>query len=365
VPTAVHQFLPTFAEHDAIGMHVRRLQRLLRAAGYESEIYGDDIHDEVRHRARPFADFRPPAGDRPWLLYHSSTGSPMAAALCELGLPLVVDYHNITLPRYFERWEPLAAHSMRAGREQLRLLAPAATFGIADSSFNQADLVDAGFARTAVAPILVDFADYDVAPDARTLGRLRRAGGPGAPHWLFVGRVAPNKCQHDVVAAFAAYRRLYAPGARLSLVGGRTSQRYWWALEELVAELGLEGAVRLTDSLPFPELLAHYAAADVFVCLSEHEGFCVPVLEAMRFDVPVVALAAAAVPETAGDAAVLLPGKDPVLVAAAVDRVLGDGALRRGLVEAGRARVGHFSLAVTGKRMIDTVVSVVEAPVRG
>ncbi|HET7489710.1 MAG TPA: glycosyltransferase family 4 protein [Acidimicrobiales bacterium] len=356
MPVAVHQFLPTFAEHDAIGMHVRRLQRLLRGAGYASDVYADDIHAEVRGRALPFRDFRPAPGERPWVLYHSSTGSTMAAELAGAGLPLVVDYHNITLPRFFERWEPLAAHSMRAGREQLRVLAPAATFGIADSTFNEADLVRAGFARTAVSPILVDFADYDVAPDQRALARLRKGGGP---LWLFVGRVAPNKCQHDVIAAFAAYRRLHAPDARLRIVGGRTSQLYWQALEELIADLGLGDAVRLTDSISFPELLAHYEAADVFVCLSEHEGFCVPVLEAMRFDVPVVAYGASAVPETVGDAAVVLPGKDPVLVAAAVDRVLSDDALRRSLVDAGRARVEHFSLEHTGKQMLDTVTSVV------
>lgn len=359
--TAVHQFLPTFAEHDAIGMHVRRLQHLLREAGYASEIYADDIHTEVRDRALPYRRFDPRAAGSPvWLLYHSSTGSPMAASLCAQDLPLIVNYHNITLPRFFDRWEPLAAQSMRAGREQLSLLAPVATSGIADSTFNEADLVAAGFTRTAVSPILIDFGAYDAAPDGRTLARLERAADRCGPHWLFVGRVAPNKCQHDVVAAFAAYRRLFAPRARLSIVGGRTSQLYWRGLEEMIADLGLDDAVELTDSLSFPQLLAYYRSADVFVCLSEHEGFCVPVLEAMRFDVPVVAYSSSALPETVGTGGLLLSGKDPVLVATAVDRVLGDDALRQSLVTAGRARVEHFSLPNSGRRMVDTIVAVVE-----
>lgn len=362
MPVAVHQFLPTFAAHDAIGTHVLRVQRLLRGAGYESEIFADDIHQEMRGRAHPYRGYADTirAGQRAWLLYHSSTGSPMAEYLRAQDLPLLVDYHNITLPLFFDRWEPLAADSMRAGREQLRRLAPVATLGIADSTFNEADLVEAGFTRTAVAPILVDFSDYDAPPDARTSARLRRAGERGGPRWLFVGRVAPNKCQHDVVAAFAAYRRLFQPRAMLSLVGGRTSQLYWRALERMIADLGLADAVELTDNVPFARLLAYYRAADVFVCLSAHEGFNVPVLEAMRFDVPVVAHAVSAVPETVDVGGLLLADKDPVVVAAAVERVLTDAPLRQSLVTAGRARVAHFSLANTSRRMLDAIASVVE-----
>ena len=204
-------------------------------------------------------------------------------------------------------------------------------------------------------PILVDFAEYDAAPDNATLTRLRRRAEGGGAHWLFVGRVAPHKSQHDIIAAFAAYRRLFDPRARLSIVGERRLLLYARALERLAAELGVADAVDFTDNVRFPQLLAHYRAADVFVSLSEHEGFCVPLVEAMHFGVPTVAFASTAVPETVGDATLLLPDKDPLTVAVAAHRVLSDDVLRKASIEAGHRRVEHFSLANNRRRLLEAL----------
>jgi glycosyltransferase involved in cell wall biosynthesis len=359
--TEIHQFLPTFAAHDAIGMHVLRIRGLLREAGFVSDIYADEIHDEMRGEATHYREFdkRPPGSGGRWLLYHSSTGSPMVDWLCRQADPLIVDYHNITEAKYFDRWAPVAADSMRHARDQLRQLAPHARFAMADSPFNEQELLATGYRETAVAPILIDFNEYDAAPNARLLAQLQRGREDGGARWLFVGRVAPNKCQHDVVAAFAAYRALFDANAHLTLVGGMTAYLYWRSMEGLINELELSGAVTMADSIGFPELLAYYRTADVFVVLSEHEGFNVPVLEAMHFDVPVVAYASSAVPDTVGDAGVLLTDKDPVVVATAVDRVLNDTDLRTQLVGAGRGRVDHFSLKNTGQTMLDIISGVV------
>lgn len=354
--TAVHQFLPVFAAGDAIGNHVLRIRDTLRTAGYDSEIFADDIHPPVRRHARPFLDFRPPADGRGvHLLYHLSTGSRMAAWLAEQTAPLAVDYHNITPAEYFDRWQPAAAQVARAARAEMRRLASSTDYGLADSTYNALELTDEGYPDTAVVPILVDFTDYDAAPDTATLTRLRRRAESGGAHWLFVGRVAANKCQHDVVAAFAAYRQLFDPRARLSIVGGRTLLLYARALERLADELGVADAVDFTDNLKFPQLLAHYRAADVFVSLSEHEGFCVPLVEAMHFGVPTVAFASTAVPETVGDATLLLPDKDALAVAVAVRRVLTDDVLRKGMIEAGHRRVEHFSLDHNRRRLLEAL----------
>ena len=178
---------------------------------------------------------------------------------------------------------------------------------------------------------------------------------PAGPHWLFVGRVAANKCQHDIIAAFAAYRQLFDPKARLSIVGGRTLLLYARALERMAVELGVADAVDFTDNLKFSQLLAHYRAADLFVSLSEHEGFCVPLVEAMHFGVPTVAFASTAVPETVGDATLLLSDKDPVSVAVAAQRVLSDDVVRKALIEAGHRRVEHFSLVNNRRRLIEAL----------
>jgi glycosyltransferase involved in cell wall biosynthesis len=286
------------------------------------------------------------------LLYHLSTGHSMAAWLAERPEPLAVDYHNITPAEYFDRWYPPGAEVARAARAELRKLASRSRFALADSSYNAAELDAEGYRQTSVAPILIDFSDYDVPADAATLGRLRRRAEGGGAHWLYVGRLAANKCQHDVIGAFAVYRRLFDPKARLSVIGGRTALLYSRALELLAADLGVANAVDFTDVLSFERLLAYFATADVYVSLSEHEGFCVPAVEAMHFSVPVVAYASSAVPETVADAALLLDDKDPLVVATAVHRVLTDTPLREQLVSAGQARVEHFSFENNRARFI-------------
>ncbi|MGH8993874.1 MAG: glycosyltransferase family 4 protein [Acidimicrobiia bacterium] len=354
--SAVHQFLPSFAAGDAIGHHVRRVQRVLVEAGYDSQIFADETQPAVRRLARPYREFEAPAGGEPtWLLYHLSTGSPMAEFLAGAGQPLGVYYHNITPARFFERWAPEATGGSRTGRADLRRLAAPSRFAMANSTYSAEELTAEGYANVSVVPVLVDFAEYDVPADPATLDRLSRRRDGGGATWLFVGRLAPNKCQHDVIGAFSLYRELFDPAARLVLIGGRTSMLYWEALGLLADELGCADAVEITDVLTFPEVLAHYRRASVFVSLSEHEGFCLPLLEAMHFDVPVVALGGSAVTETVADAGLVLPGKDPVEVACAVDRVLTDGALRAELIAAGRRRVEHFSFENNRKRLLSAL----------
>ncbi len=197
-----------------------------------------------------------------------------------------------------------------------------------------------GLADTAVVPVFIDPSGWG-ALDREHRDQLRRS--KRGTDWLFVGRLAANKAQHDLVCAFALYRRVWDPDARLWLVGGTSAGSYQLALEALIARLDLGDSVRLAGSVPPGELGAYFDAADVFVCLSDHEGFCVPVIEAMWWGVPVVAYAATAVPETVGDAAVLLEHKDYAAVGAAVDRVIRDNALRAALVERGHARVQQFA----------------------
>lgn len=342
--TAVHQFLPTFAPRDAIGTHTLNARRVLRGMGLESEIYADGIRGARGLDVHPFRSFEPAADGRTaHLLYQVSTGSVVAELLRSRPEPTILNHHNVTPSRFVAPWDPRAAAELEVGERQLRRLAPSAVLGLAASAYNEADLRRAGCRRTAVAPVLVDLAGR-ASPDRRVLSSLLRGKRPGSPDWLFVGRVAPHKCQHDVVRAFAAYRRVYDPHARLWLVGPVGSAPYAAALGDAIATLGLAGAVSLTGSVSPGRLAAHYEAADVFVCASEHEGFCVPVLEAMAHDLPVIAHAAAAVPETAGEAGVLLPSKDPLSMAAAVHRVHTDGRTRDALVVAGRRRAEAFAL---------------------
>ncbi len=332
----VHQFIPQLDPGDAASAHTLQLQRLLREQGHDSEIFVE--RSFLPGHGRPVAEYRSGA-----VIYQLAIGSVLVDTLVERRPRLVVNSHNLTPPRYFEVWDPPLVHGTQWGRSQLPVLAGLADLGLAVSRFNADDLRAHGFRRTAVAPILFDTDSLDRACDDEHLARL--LDQKRSVDWLFIGRVVPNKAQHDLVKAFAVYHRTIDPDARLWLVGGASSVRYEQSLRRFVHDLGLEGAVTLTGPVSQGALVAHLRSADVFVCLSDHEGFCVPLLEAFHAGVPVVAYAAAAVPETLGGGGLLLADKSPGLVATAVHRVVSDTALRQALVAAGRRRLGELSLA--------------------
>ena len=267
--------------------------------------------------------------------------------------PLVVDYHNLTPVEHLLRWVPDMAHLAGWGRSQLGDLAARAVLGIGDSAFNARELDVVGFARTAVVPILLDV--DGLRHPHTTLGDDRRGS-----RWLFVGRLVPNKAQHDLILALAWHRAVHDPTAELRLVGRDAAPAYTAALHDLVAELGLDDAVHLVGGVDDDALGREYAEADVFVCLSDHEGFCIPVLEAMASGLPVVAYASSAVPETVGSGGLLLPRKDPATVSAAAARLAADGALRDVMVERGRARAQEFDRARTGPLLLDALRSVLD-----
>ena len=246
---------------------------------------------------------------------------------------------------------------VRWGRAQLRDLAPVTEFAIADSAFNERELQAAGYRSTKTVPLLIDLDGFDGSPDPVLAGRLAARKEGGGADLLFVGKVSPHKGQHDLVKALAAYRRLYDPDARLHLVGGAISDEYRAAVVRFADELELGDAVEIAGSVTHEELIAYYAASDAFVCLSNHEGFCVPLLEAMYHRLPIVAYTNTAVPETVEGAGLILPNKEPIRVAAAIDRVVRDPELRSMLAAAAAERVASFALP----RIKDEFASALEA----
>jgi glycosyltransferase involved in cell wall biosynthesis len=350
----VDQLIPAIIEHDAVSNHTFEAQRLLRAMGFASEIYASIIGPGTAGRVLPIDALDRDGGG--WLLYQCSIGSPVAEIFLAHRGPKMLDYHNITPATLVERWIPPLAAESRLGRAQLPRLAGAVAGSFADSAFNAEELARAGFVDPAVVSVLVEAANREAAPDPEVLERLRaRAGGA----WLFVGQVAPHKAQHAIVAAFACYRELVDPHAVLWLVGREMGHGYRTAVERYVRSLGLTDAVVMPGSVPTAELAAYYAAADVFVCLSEHEGFCAPVIEAMARRVPVVAYRRAAVPETVGDAGVLLEVTDPLVVASTVAEVLADVPARDELLRRGERRASELDLAHAQEAFRSTVSRIV------
>ena len=322
--TRVHQFHPVLAPGDAMSNHVFALQRRLRDWGYEAHAYAIEAKagaDEVLPYRRLFRDVAPDD----LVLLHFSMGNEVFTQLAKVRARKVLVYHNITPADFFRGINAHAATYARLGRRQLAELAPAMDLAIGVSEYNERELVAAGYARTAHVPILIDCHAYDEAPDDAVMAR-----------WDGVR-------QDDLIRMLAYYRACIDPNARLVLVGGyRDQPQYHARLAELVKALHLEPAVTFAGAVSTAELVAYFRSASAFVSLSEHEGFCVPLLEAMKFDVPVVAYDAAAVGETVDGAGVLLKDRDLAQAAEAVGLVLERPGLRERLVAAGRERLRAF-----------------------
>ncbi|HEV3130590.1 MAG TPA: glycosyltransferase family 4 protein [Acidimicrobiales bacterium] len=353
----IDHVIPSLASRDAIGGHVMQLRDLLRSRGYQSDIYYGNASSDRLDDGLPVGRL----GDRPSagrvLLYQLSIGSGVADIFRGRSERKFVNYHNITPADLLEAWMPSVGQEVRLGRAQLRDLASVTEFAIADSQFNERELQAAGYRSTTTVPLLIDLDGFAGSPDRALAARLADQKADGGADLLFVGKVSPHKGQHDLVKALAAYRRLYDPKARLHLVGGAISDEYQLAVERFAQELDLLGAVEIAGSVTHEELIAYYAASDVFVCLSNHEGFCVPLLESMYHRLPIVAYTNTAVPETVQGAGLILPNKEPARVAAAIDRVVRDDQLRTTLAQAASERVGTFALP----RVQDGFLSALEA----
>ncbi len=359
--TRIDQLLPTLSSRDAIGEHVLHVQRALRATGYRSDVYFGDASPDRLDAGRPVSRIGDQAVQGRVLLYHLSIGSPVSRTFRDRPERKFVYYHNITPAHFFAPWLPDLAAQVAAGRSQLQELASVTEFALASSAFNERELVDAGYPVTATAPLLMDVERFTGSPDPVVAARLAAARAGGGTDLLFVGKVSPHKGQADLVRALSAYRAGFDPSARLHLVGGSVGGEYQQAVQALAAELGMDDAVEFTGSVTHEELIAYYQGCDVFVCLSGHEGLCVPLVEAMFHRLPIVAWDRAGVPETVQGAGVVLSDKDPVLVATAVDRVVRDARLRRSLAGGAAGRLAWYSLARTSGVFLRTV----EAAVHG
>lgn len=350
----VDQVIPSLASRDAIGVHTVNLTNALRAAGIESDIFYGTCTPDMAGIGRPLGMLGRRTRDR-HLLYQASIGSPVFDTLMTRDEPKLVNYHNITPTDLLAPWEPSVAYETSLGRAQLARLASRTVLAVADSRYNELELLEAGYAWTAVVPLLIDMTRAGPSPDPATARRLAADKARGGVDLLFVGKVSAHKAQHDLVKMLSVYRRVYDPSARLHLVGSPLGERYGPALDRFVREVGLGDAVEVTGSVEPSVLEAYYGTADVFVCMSEHEGFCVPIVEAMGHGVPVVAYGATAVPETVGRAGLLLATKDPLRFASAVHRVVVDGELRARLTSAARDRAERFALKRSTDRFVELV----------
>ena len=323
---AVHQFHSGTAPGDAITQEMFFLRKILRAMDFESEIFAEHVHPTLGNEIRRLLDYE--GADDQLLLWHHSMGTDAFETVVGLPDDKAVVYHNVTPARFFD--DPGAFYYAELGRAQLRLLARVAKAALADSNFNRREMLEAGFDSAEVLPPRLDFDAFVPGP---TSPRRR------TPDWVFVGRLVPNKCQHHLMAPFAKYLEQSEPSARLVLVGDLSHRKYVDLVTETAEKFDVREALILTGKLSEPELIETLQSSGAYVSMSEHEGFGVPLLEAMAARLPVFAYATSAVPETVGGAGCLYENKDSDQIASLVAGTLKDESRLHLILEAQSRRL--------------------------
>jgi glycosyltransferase involved in cell wall biosynthesis len=325
------------APGDAIFNEALFLRGILRARGCASEIYADRISAALPNgQALDVRNYQPRAGDT--LIFHYSIGSRLNALVHAWPVRLVLIYHNVTPSVYFQAVNPQIESEVAQGRADVPLFRRQAVLALADSEFNRLELVEHGYDHTGVLPLAFTLANRAV-PDPQLCETLQ----DGALNLLFVGRVAPHKKQDDLIRFLYVYRQL-EPHARLLLVGSwGGTERYLAWLKSIAMSLGLSDHVIMAGHVSDAELAAYYASAHVFVCLSEHEGFCVPLVEAMASRLPIIAFHSTAVPYTLGDAGIIVREKRWDIMAALSLALTHDENLRNAIVQQQQVRSRAFT----------------------
>jgi glycosyltransferase involved in cell wall biosynthesis len=335
----VHQVLSGAGPFDAITSEAIAFRSYFSHWGWGGGDHADRIAPGVSDTVRPRSELAPASDDV--LLLHHSAGLPGLSELLALPNPKLLLYHNVTPPAWLWEHAPLVATHCAIGHEQLPELVAACHLAAADSEFNAGELRALGAGTTTVIPLLIDL---------DRLGPVARDRAAHPPTVLFVGRLSPHKRQDEVIRCFALYRRLHAPDARLVLVGDPITPQYAEHLRRLGERLA-PGAIDVESGLSPRQLGDRYRRADVFLCLSEHEGFCIPLIEAFHFGLPVVARPQGAIPDTAGDAALLIADPDRAVVAELLHLAMTDEELRGELRRRAAARLATFTPEAVAARL--------------
>ncbi len=357
---AVHQIVATLRYGDAISNQAIAAARVLRGAGYDSEIIVENADARSRDLAVDYRDMVDEVSADDVILNHFSLGSRASRTAFALPCRMILNYHNITPPEFFVGVHDQLARQCFHGKRELSAYRTRVDMALGASEFNRRELEALGFAPTAVLPVVTGFAQLDGPPDPRILA----AYDDDATNVLFVGRVAPNKRPDNLIRHFHAYQAHHNPRARLLLAGTAEGfEPYLMQLHALAADLGVRD-VHFLGQVSDAELTALYEVADLFLSASEHEGFCVPLVEAFYKNVPVLALARAAVPATLDGGGIVYDSTDSAEVAALMDAVLSDAALEAKVLDAQDAALARLQSRDFAGALLGFVAQVLASPRR-
>ncbi|MBQ8613527.1 MAG: glycosyltransferase family 4 protein [Ruminiclostridium sp.] len=345
---------------DAIGNTLRTINDIILRMGYETEIVASKCDSRIHvDNIRVVGDDVPEFKADDILILHMCSFAQINEYVYNSPNRKFMIYHNITPPEFFDGFAPGSANSCRKGLEQVRRISGCFERIIADSEYNKSDLIEYGVPaeKIDVIPIVVPFNDYRQKPDFNYVSQFM----DGKTNILFVGRIAPNKKQEDIIRQFAHYKKHVNADSRLIFVGRDDSaSSYMKSLKDYIKALDVKDVV-FPGHVSFRQILAFYKIADVFLCMSEHEGFCVPLVEAMFMQTPIIAYASTAVPETMGGSGIVIDDKNPAYVAAVIDEVVSNAVLRKELINSQNTRLKDFEYGVIAAKWIEFVWNLMES----
>ena len=353
----VIQLLPSLSMGDGVGNDCLAIKDMLRRNGFDTEIYAEHIDPRLGKKAARPAEELPDLDEKDVVIYHLSTGTQLNYEVAKLKAKLIIRYHNVTPPEYFADYDIGAYQNSKSGLAGVRFLGEKARHVMAVSAYNKEDLVKMGYREEGIQvfPILIPFEDYEKKADRDLVASLK----DGRTNIIFTGRLVPNKKQQELIKTFYYYKKYYDKEARLFIVGTAPIPIYEMQLKQYVEKLGLSD-VYFTGHVKFNQILAYYRIADIYLCMSEHEGFCIPLVEAMYFKIPIIAYDSSAVGETLGGAGILLKEKNCLLMAGAADRIRRDDKLRQVLIEGEQERLKQFMPERIEYAMMQYIRSVIE-----
>ncbi len=347
----IHQFATSLSYGDAISDEMLEIRSVLQELGYRSEIFVKLFDPRSAAQVKDYRDYKRYSAPDNVVIFHFSIGSPVSKLFFRVPDKKMMIYHNITPHEYFVDAHRVLARECYKGRLEINLFVDKVDLALGDSEFNRQELQAIGYKATGVFPILMNFRKFDRTGDPVT----RRLFDNGKTTLLFVGRLIPNKKFEDIIKTYFFYKKYFNQDSQLVLAGDyRGLERYFSSLQDLVARLKLMD-VHFSGHVDFAELLAFYQAAHVFLSMSEHEGFGVPLLEAFYMNIPVMAYAAGAVEETLNGGGVLLRDKDFLKTAALIDRIQRDKALRKSIVDGQLRALQKYGRVNVSRILLDHV----------
>jgi len=339
----IHQILPDLIKGDAIGNEALLLRNILREFGFRSDIFAQNFEPDIK--AIPYEKYKRVSSSENILIYHYSIGSAISDFIKGLPDKIVIIYHNQTPEKYFWGINDYLAVMLQKGKKDLKEFSKIAILGLGDSEFNRLELQELGFPSTALLPLVIDFGKYSL-KNKEIISRY----DDKKINLLFVGRIAPNKRQDEIIRIFYYFKHIH-PDSRLFLIGNyKGFEIYYQKLKEMILQLSLTDVV-IPGKVSDKDLNSYYSIADVFLCMSEHEGFCVPLVECMYFNVPIIAYNSTAIPYTLGDSGILVNNKNYCEIAELINMIILDENLHNRLIAKQRETLKNFGFDKSKERV--------------